>query len=184
MKIQYASDLYLEFHENSRWLKDNPLIPVGDVLVFADDIGYLGNENYDNHPFWNWCSELFRQTIVIPGDHELYKSYDINGLHKGWQLKIRPNVKAHYNCVIPLSSDIELIVSTLWAKIYPYDEYLTERGMTDFHRIRDGKSRLSAQLDVGVDNNNFTPLSLFVYASYEFFMLTKMGLSVVSVKIF
>ncbi|WP_295732250.1 metallophosphoesterase [uncultured Muribaculum sp.] len=145
MKIQYASDLHLEFHENSRWLKDNPLISVGDVLVLAGDIGYLGDENYDHHPFWNWCSESFRQTIVIPGNHELYKSYDINELHEGWQLKIRPNVKAHYNCVIPLSSDIDLIVSTLWAKIQPYDEYLTERGVTDFHRIRNGQFRLSAQ---------------------------------------
>lgn len=66
MKIQYASDLHLEFHENSRWLKENPLVAVGDVLILAGDIGYLGDDNYTHHPFWDWCAESFRQTIVIP----------------------------------------------------------------------------------------------------------------------
>ncbi len=56
MKIQYASDLHLEFHENSRWLKENPLIAVGDVLILAGDIGYLGDDNYGRHPFWDWCA--------------------------------------------------------------------------------------------------------------------------------
>lgn len=145
MKIQYTSDLHLEFHENSRWLKDSPLLPVGDVLVLVGDIGYLGDENYERHPFWDWCAENFRQTIVIPGNHELYKNFDINELHEGWQLNIRPNVKAVYNCVIPISQDIELIASTLWAKIPPHEEFQTERGVTDFHRIRNGQFRLSAQ---------------------------------------
>ena len=145
MKIQYASDLHLEFHENSRWLKDNPIIPVSEVLVLAGDIGYLGDDNYCLHPFWDWCADSFRQTIVIPGNHELYKSFDINEFHEGWQLEIRPNVKACYNCMVPLSADIDLIASTLWAKIHPWDEYQTERGVTDFHRIRNGQFRLSAQ---------------------------------------
>lgn len=74
MKIQYASDLHLEFHENSRWLKENPLIAVGDILILAGDIGYLGDDNYGHHPFWDWCAESFRQTIVIPGNHELTKA--------------------------------------------------------------------------------------------------------------
>lgn len=145
MKIQYASDLHLEFHENSRWLKENPLIAVGGVLLLAGDIGYLGDDNYAHHPFWDWCAESFRQTIVIPGNHELYKSFDINDLHEGWELNIRPNVKVCYNCVIQLTPSIDLIASTLWAKIYPYDEYQTERGVTDFHRICNGQFRLSAQ---------------------------------------
>lgn len=136
MKIQYASDLHLEFHENSRWLKENPLAAAGDVLILAGDIGYLGDDNYCSHPFWDWCAESFRQTIVIPGNHELYKSFDINDLHEGWELNIRPNVKVCYNCVIQLTPSIDLIASTLWAKIYPYDEYQTERGVTDFHLIK------------------------------------------------
>lgn len=145
MKIQYASDLHLEFHENSRWLKENPLIAAGDVLILAGDIGYLGDDNYSSHPFWDWCAESFRRTVVIPGNHELYKSFDINDLHEGWQLEIRRNVKVCYNCVIPLAPNIDLIVSTLWAMIHPWDEYQTERGVTDFHRIRNGQFRLSAQ---------------------------------------
>lgn len=40
MKIQYCSDLHMEFHENMRFMKSLPLEPVGDVLVIAGDVGY------------------------------------------------------------------------------------------------------------------------------------------------
>ncbi len=67
MKIQYASDLHLEFGENSNWLKANPLIPAADVLILAGDIGYLGDDNYASHPFWDTISENYKQVIVVPG---------------------------------------------------------------------------------------------------------------------
>lgn len=36
----------------------------------------------------------------MPGNHELYKDFDINDLHEDWQQEIRPNVKVYYNSVI------------------------------------------------------------------------------------
>ena len=145
MKIQYASDLHLEFGDNSKWLKANPLVPSADILILAGDIGYLGDDNYKTHPFWDQVSENYKKVIVIPGNHELYKYYDINELHEGWSLSIRKNVKAYYNSVIPLDENTDLIVSTLWSKISPAEEFMTERCVSDFARIRNGKFRLSAQ---------------------------------------
>ena len=77
MKIQYASDLHLEFADNWRYLKENPLQVTGDILILAGDIGYLGDDNYTNHPFWDWASENYQQVIACMGNHEFYKFYDI-----------------------------------------------------------------------------------------------------------
>lgn len=142
MKIQFASDLHLEFQENSRWLRDNPLTPVGDILLLSGDIGYLGDDMYYKHPFWDWCAENFKQTYVVPGNHELYKGFDINDLTEGWTLQIRPNVQCVYNKIVRLG-DVELIFTTLWSKIHPAEAYFVEHGVTDFRRIRNGEYRLS-----------------------------------------
>lgn len=72
MKIQYASDLHLEFAGNASYLKHNPLKVAGDILILAGDIGYLGDQNYSRHPFWDWASENYEQVIVAMGNHEFY----------------------------------------------------------------------------------------------------------------
>lgn len=143
MKIQYASDLHLEFKENLNYFLDNPIIPCGDILVLAGDIGYLGTDMYSGHPFWDWCRRNFGQTIVIPGNHELYRNFDINELSEGWSLEIRENVRAYYNSIISLDGETDLIVSTLWAHIPTSEAYFTEHGVADFRAIRDGNHRLS-----------------------------------------
>ena len=43
MKIQYMSDLHLEFAENSRYLKNVEFPVTGDILVLAEDTFYLNN---------------------------------------------------------------------------------------------------------------------------------------------
>lgn len=135
MKIQYASDLHLEFHENAHYLKENPLQVTGDILVLAGDIGYLGDDNYSKHPFWNWASENYKQVIVALGNHEFYKGFDVATLEDGFDLEIRPNVHAYYNKVVNIEG-VDIIVSTLWAHLEQLDAFFAERGVTDFHRIR------------------------------------------------
>lgn len=112
-------------------------------MILAGDIGYLGDDNYIKHPFWDWASGNYDRVIVIPGNHELYNSCDINELHDGWRFEIRKNIEYVYNTVIALDKDTDLIATTLWSEIHPSNGYFTERGVSDFHRIRNGKYRLT-----------------------------------------
>lgn len=134
MKIQYASDLHLEFADNWRYLKKNPLKVTGDVLVLAGDIGYLGDENYSKHPFWDWASENYKRVICCMGNHEFYKYFDIATLKDGYCLEIRHNVHSYYNAVVRIE-DTDFIISTLWAEIPLHEAYYTEQVVSDFRRI-------------------------------------------------
>jgi predicted phosphodiesterase len=134
MKIQYASDLHLEFSDNYSYLKRNPLKPVGDILVLAGDIGYLNDDNYSKHPFWDWASDNYRQVIVAVGNHELYKYYDLAKMPQDLVCSIRDNVKCYYDAVVRVEN-VDFIISTLWAKIPLEEAYLTERDISDFQRI-------------------------------------------------
>lgn len=83
MRIQYASDLHLEFAENWRYLREHPLEVNGNILILAGDIGYLGDQNYQNHPFWDWASQNYQQVLVVLGNHEFYKYYDLKSMKDG-----------------------------------------------------------------------------------------------------
>ena len=143
MKIQYASDLHLEFADNWRILKqEEPMNVRGDILVLAGDIGYLGDDNYQTHPFWDWVSKNYQQVIVALGNHEFYKFYNLASMHDGLIGEIRPNIHYYYNAVVHIQ-DIDIIVSTLWANITLEDAYITEHSVTDFRRILYGEDILT-----------------------------------------
>ena len=38
MKIQYFSDLHLEFEDNLNWIDNNAIERVGDILIIAGDL--------------------------------------------------------------------------------------------------------------------------------------------------
>ena len=54
MKIQFVSDLHLEFADNRAYLKEHPLEVTGDILLLAGDSVYLdlpesGRDTYSQY---------------------------------------------------------------------------------------------------------------------------------------
>lgn len=148
MRIQYVSDLHLEFPQNRQWLAKHPLEVTGDILLVAGDSAYLdlpesGNDTYSAYKFWDWASEHYKQVIVCFGNHDFYGYYDLATMSNDFCKEIRHNVHAYYNSVVHFDS-IDIIVSTLWSKIKPYDAFLTEKNVSDFYRIKYNGHRLTA----------------------------------------
>lgn len=139
MKIQYASDLHLEFRQNTEFLAVNPLKVVGDILVLAGDITYLGKPKFFRHPFFDWCSDNFSQTYMVPGNHEYYDGAEITASQTDFEESVRDNVR-YINNKSVIHYETELFFSTLWSRISPTEIVPVQMGMTDFYRgIYDGR---------------------------------------------
>ena len=78
MRIQYASDLHIEFKANTLYLQENPLSVVGDILVLAGDIMLFGKNSLAQHLFFDWCADNFQETYIIPGNHEYYNGTELS----------------------------------------------------------------------------------------------------------
>ncbi|MFA5814457.1 MAG: metallophosphoesterase [Bacteroidales bacterium] len=133
MLIQYASDLHLEFPENRKFLKLNPLQPTGDILLLAGDIVLFAVMN-DHADFFSYVSDHFHTTYWIPGNHEYY--YSDAGKKSGViHESIRSNVFLVNNVAVEHAS-VKFIFSTLWSKIDPANQWLIESRVSDFHVIK------------------------------------------------
>ena len=145
MKIQYASDLHLEFPKNSKYLIENPLKVVGDILILAGDIHIIGSEDLMKAPFWDWASKNYKQVIVAYGNHEFYKGCDLSTMKEGFKYKIRDNIYYYYNWVINLD-DIDIIVSTLWSNIQEKNKLMCEMSVNDFKLIKFNDKPLTSEI--------------------------------------
>jgi len=133
MKLQYCSDLHLEFPENNALLKAKPLIPVGDILLLAGDIVPFAVMEKHND-FFDYVSDNFEFTYWIPGNHEYYYS-DAAKRSGAFIENIRSNVFLLNNQAI-FHQNVRFLFSTLWSKIRPAYQFQIERGMSDFHVIK------------------------------------------------
>ena len=147
MKIQYASDLHLEFEENEDYIKQFPLEVAGDILVLAGDTCYLGKGvEHQRETFFKWCSDNYRETYLLPGNHEYYGKCPLDETLDGWQMDIYTNV--HYlNNKSVVIGNAELFFTTLWTCLEPQEIYDVQRVMNDFRKIRlsDNSFRATAQ---------------------------------------
>lgn len=133
MKLQYCSDLHLEFPENKKYILENPIPPVGDILILAGDI--VPFAVMDKHQdFFDYVSENFKATFWIPGNHEYYY-YESSDKFGTIDIKIRENVFLVNNCVKEIEN-VKLIFSTLWSAIPPDKQLLIQISLSDFKVIK------------------------------------------------
>ncbi len=132
MKIQYCSDLHLEFLQNNKFIKKHPLIPAGDILIMAGDIVPFAVMD-EQHDFFNYLADNFETTYWVPGNHEYYH-WDISTKSGAINEAIRSNVFVVNNQTIQ-TGKTRLIFSTLWSDISPDASFFIQRRMADFSAI-------------------------------------------------
>jgi len=141
MKIQYCSDLHLEFPENQKFLSKNPLQPAGDILVLAGDVVTF-RELKRAQGFFDYVCDHYSAVYWIPGNHEYYGS-DISDKHNPLCEKIRDNFYLVNNHSV-IHGSVKLVFTTLWSRISPQLEWDIQRCVSDFSAIKYEGSKLTA----------------------------------------
>ncbi len=133
MKIQYCSDLHLEFEENNRYVIKNKLVPQGELLLLAGDILPF-QLDHRTYAFFDEVAANFEAVYWVPGNHEYYGG-DMTIIADPLYKEIRENVFLINNHTLHYKG-INIIASTLWSHISPNKELILQRGLADFYAIR------------------------------------------------
>lgn len=133
MKIQYCSDLHIEFPENMEFLSNNPIDPVGEILVLAGDIiPLIYIEKFKS--FFDRLSSQFDFVYWMPGNHEYYNG-EFDNSEEALYHKVRHNVFLINNHAV-IHDGVNLIFSTLWSHIRPANAWMIRQSVSDFHVIK------------------------------------------------
>ena len=131
MKIQFMSDLHLEFeNEHTAW-EDRLTPPSGgaDVLVLAGDI-HVGTKA------WEWINKAaknYKKVFFVYGNHEFY-NHDMEQVRSLFPDMLDSNVTVMDNAVEEFEG-VNFIGTTLWANMQDIAFY----SMNDSRIIYDGK---------------------------------------------
>lgn len=155
MRIQYVSDLHLEFTE-----RGPPVLrPVAPILVLAGDIGNPTQPVYRD--FLRDCAGRWEHVVVVAGNHEFYNKYPASQ----WRTRVPDTVADRLAaCRVAATTagsnvhflergrvvigDLAFLGCTLWSDVTGV-ENLVERGMSDYHVIcAEGPARRARAEDV------------------------------------
>jgi len=139
MRIQYASDLHLEFDDNEEYLRHNPLQVSGEILILAGDIIPFVNY-HDADWFFQWCSDNYRATYWVMGNHDYYGG-DAGSISTSICISKRVFVVNNMNV---FNHELELIFTPLWSKISPANAMKIERSISDFRLIKYNGKRFTS----------------------------------------
>lgn len=139
MKVQYVSDLHLEFYDNYTF--ENFIKPSAEILFLLGDIGDPDTMIYKN--FIQDCSIHFNKVFLIAGNHEYYSGKNINDINL-----IIQNICSSYDNVIflnndfyELTEDYVLLGTTLWSNLSQNEMVDLIFSSNDFLKIKnDGKN--------------------------------------------
>lgn len=141
MKIQYISDLHLEFEPNEKFVR-KVMTPVEcDILVIAGDLHHLTIYKKINW-FLDWLNSKYPQVFIIPGNHDYYCRYDMSRSEDHLFEALRERVFLVNNHLEKIDGK-QLIFSTLWSNIFPHAAKDIRRGMRDFYKCEYGRDRLT-----------------------------------------
>lgn len=115
MKIQYFSDLHLEFLKKNFNKLLSRIVPVAPVLVLAGDIGLPSNKSYEE--LLTNVSDKFTKVFVIAGNHEYYgNTLPETNTRISSICQRLPNVSFLNNSFEDYQG-VRFVGSTLWSKI-------------------------------------------------------------------
>ena len=132
MRIQYISDIHLEFL--SKLLKPARFSPCADVLCLAGDIGYPSSPIYKQ--FLKHVNTQYKKIFLITGNHEYYKCTNMDAVHTQITKIIKENQLENISFLDNSYEDycsVRFVGTTLWTRIPAAPEVV----INDFHEIPD-----------------------------------------------
>ena len=144
MKINYVSDLHLEFGP----MEIEP--DVGDILVLAGDIDIKGQVNWINS-----VAAKFNHVIYVLGNHEFYRGV-MNNVYKKIRESLVDNVHLLNDESITID-DVTFHGATLWSDFFngnPMSYMQCDQAMNDYRLIQagNGKHRFKPQIAHSLHN--------------------------------
>jgi hypothetical protein len=171
MKIQYISDIHLEFETNPKF--DKIVVPNAPYLALCGDIGHPSSETFKQ--FIEYCSKGWTHVFYVTGNHDYY-----NKIHTRWKYKQPKSMEQIENDIEELfknytnvhflqkksfqipNSDYVILGCTLWTYIQKKDFVSAHYALNDFSYIYNKERRFTVEdlVELHVDHANWILQSL------------------------